>query len=234
MQNPTPRPLLLHAAFCILTSAFLLLPCGCDQIGAVLGLGAYVVPKKVDAAYKGMPNQTVVVMVWMDRAMRADHPDLQLDVAAGLQSKLISVQQTDKPDQLKGTIFPVLAQTVVAYQSDHPEIEFEPIEKTAAKFDATRLIYLEIRSFSTHAGAPELFHGTMSGDLKVLEITAPPGHPATAKIAYHEEDISVVDNKQDPRDGVPIGTEATVTQKTVSTFTDAVAQRFYAHLEDRD
>jgi hypothetical protein len=174
-------------------------------------------------------------MVWMDRAMRADHPDLTLDIAAGLQSKLINIQQTEKPDLLKGTIFPVLAQTVVAYQADHPEIEFEPITTTAAKFDATRVIYLEIKQFSTHSGAPELFHGTMTADLKVLEVIPPQaGQPATAKIAYHEEDISVVDNKQDPKDGVPIGTEATVTQKTIDVFTTEIANRFYPHDVDRD
>ena len=63
----------------------------------------------------------------MDRAMRADHPDLQLDVAAGLQGKLIDIAKNEKPDLLKGTEFPVMATTVIQYQEDHPEINFEPI-----------------------------------------------------------------------------------------------------------
>ena len=96
------------------------------------------------------------------------------------------------------------------------------------------MIYLEIKEFSTHSGAPELFHGTMKGDLKVIEMTKENGKPATAKIAYREEDIAVVDNKQDPNDGVPIGTEGTVTEKTIDVFTTEVAKRFYPHDEDRD
>jgi hypothetical protein len=209
--------------------ASLLALAGCDQLGGIGGVIAHSIPKHVDAAYKGMANQTVIVMVWMDRGMRADHPDLQLDIAAGLQGKLIDVAKTQKPDLLKGTEFPVMAQTVVRYQEDHPEIEFEPITTTASKFNGTRLIYVEIRDFATHAGAPELFRGSMKGDLKVVEMK-----DGVAKIAFHEEGIEVLYPKDTPNDGLPIGTEADTTQHTVDDFTTEVAKRFYPHDEDRD
>jgi hypothetical protein len=239
MYQSVKSNVLLRSVFCILTSAFLLPLASCDQIGGIGGVLAQAVPRHVDAAYKGLANQTVIVMVWMDRGMRADHPDLQMDIAAGLQGKLIDIARTDKPDLLKGTEFPVMASTVIHYQEDHPEIEFEPITTTAAKLDGTRLIFLEIKEFSTHAGAPELFHGALKGDLKVVEMTVTGKDKAgkdivNAKVAYHEEDIQVVDNKQDPKDGTPIGTESTVTQKTIAAFTTDVAKRFYPHDEDRD
>ncbi len=191
-------------------------------------------PRHIDAAYKGLANQTVIVMVWMDNSMKTDFPDLRLDIAASLQSKLIQIARDNKPDLLKGTEFPVLANTVVQYQDDHTEVDFEPITDTALKFNGTRLIYLEIKEFSTHSGAPELFHGVLKGDLKVIEMSRPGDVSPKARVAFHEEDISVVDNKEDPKDGVPIGTESTVTQKTVDVFTTEVAKRFYPHDEDRD
>ncbi len=159
--------ILLRSTFCILTSA-LIFQSGCTTIGAVGGLVAQAVPREVDAAYKGLAGQTVIVMVWLDRGLKLDFPDLQLDIASSLQNKLIDQQQTEKPDELKGTEFPVMASTVIHYQDDHPEIDNEPITEVAGKFDGTRLIYLEIKDFATHAGAPELFRGTLKGDIKVL------------------------------------------------------------------
>ena len=161
--------------------------------------------------------------------MRGDHPDLQLDLAGSLQDKLITVARDEKPDLLKGTTFPVAPTTVVQYQEDHPEINFEPITTTAAKFDGTRLIYLEIKEFDTHAGAPELFRGTMKGDLKVVEMK-----DGKAKVAFHEEDIEVLYPKDSPKDGLPIGTDSTITVGVVDSFTTDVAKRFYPHDEDRD
>ena len=100
---------------------------GCDTVGAVGGLVARNIPRHIDAAYKGMADQTVIVMVWMDRGLKADYPDLQQDIASGLQGKLIKIAQEDKPDCLKGTVFPVMASTVIRNQENHPEWDNEAI-----------------------------------------------------------------------------------------------------------
>jgi hypothetical protein len=227
----------LCSAFCILHSAFiiplLLLNSGCEQGGAIAGVIAQAIPRHVDAAYKGMANQTVVVMVWMDRAMKNDYPDVQLDIAASLQGKLIKEAATNKPELLKGTEFPVLTSTVIRNQEDHPEWENQPITETAAQFDCTRVIYLEIKDFATHAGAPELFRGTLKGDLKVIEITKD-GNKYKGKVAFTDTDIAVDFPKDSPNDGLPIGTEYSITSGTVDAFTTEVAKRFYPHDEDRN
>jgi hypothetical protein len=220
------RRLGLYSAFCILTSAFCV---SCDTIGAVGGLVARNIPRHIDAAYKGMPNQTVIVMVWMDRGLKADYPDLQQDIASSLQNKLITIASNDKPDTLKGTVFPVMASTVIRNQENHPEWDNESITDTAAQFDGSRLIYLEIKDFSTHSGAPELFLGSLKGDLKVVEMK-----DGKAKVAYTENDIAVSYPKDTPKDGLPIGTDYSVTQGTVDQFTTDVSKRFYPHDEDRD
>ena len=79
----------------------LMLISGCDQVGAVGGLIARTIPRHVDAAYKGLANQTVIVMVWMDPGLKMDYPDLRLDIASSLQDKLIDVESNQKPDLLK-------------------------------------------------------------------------------------------------------------------------------------
>jgi hypothetical protein len=226
-----------HSAVTVLYFAFLttlLLNSGCDTIGGIGGVIAQAIPKNVDAAYKGLAHQDVIVMVWMDRAMKNDYPDVQLDIAASLQSKLIDQATKVRPDCLKGANFPILASAVVDEQDNHPEWNNESIVNTAAKFDGTRLIYVEVKDFATHAGAPELFRGQLKADLKVLEISVGKDKVARAKVVYQENDIAVSYPKDTPTDGLPIGTEYSVTQGTVDAFTTEVGKRFYPHLEDRD
>jgi len=221
--NPRSSVFLVCRAFCILTSASFL--SGCEVAGYV----SHTIPRHVDAAYKGLATQSVIVMVWVDPGLKMDYPDLRLDIASSLQDKLIDVESTQKPDLLKGTVFPVRASTVIANQENHPEWDNESVTTTAAKFDGTRLIYLEIKDFSLHAGAPELYRCTLSGDLKVVEMK-----DGSAKVAFSENEISVVYPKDSPKDGLPIGTDSTNTQGTVDAFTTEVAKRFYPHDEDRD
>jgi hypothetical protein len=199
----------------------------CDTIGAGMGVIAQAVPHYTDAAYKGLPGQVTVVMVWVDRGIKMDNPDLQISVAAGLQDKLINIEATENPEALKGTTVPVRASTVIRYQDDHPEIENEPLTTTAAKFDATRLIYVEVTDFQTRSEAVELYRGSMKGNVKVVEMKN-----GTAKQVFAENDISVIYPKDSPTEGLPVGTDYKISQGTVDAFTDAVAKRFYRSLDD--
>jgi hypothetical protein len=221
-----------RSAFCILYSAFLiclLLNTGCETVGAVGGLLARNIPRHIDAAYKGLAGQTVIVMVYIDRGLKMDHPGLQLDVASSLQTKLINTAKDDKPDTLKGAVFPVRASTVIRNEEDHPEWTPEDITDVATKFDGTRLIFVELQDFSTHSGAEELYRGSLSGSLKVIEMK-----DGKAIVAYTENNIDVTYPKDSPKDGLPIGTDNTITQGTVDTFTTELGKRFYPHDEDRD
>jgi hypothetical protein len=230
MRKTSRTKLLLRSAFILLPCALALSVSGCDQIGALGGLVARNIPRHVDAAYKGLAGKSVIVMVEMDRSMRMDYPDLQLDLAGSLQSKLIAIARDQKPDLMKGTTFPVSPKAVVLEQENHPEwATTEDITTTAAKFNGDRLIYVYVDEFATHAGAEELFRGTLKGGIKVIEMK-----DGKAKLAFHEEDISVLYPKDSPNDGLPIGTESKIAEGTIEAFTDEVAKRFYPHDEDRD
>src|ERR1039458_1231073 len=88
------------------------------------------------AVCTGLANQSVVVVVWADRGIRIDNPNLQLDLATGLEQKLKMAQTDEKPKELIGATFPVRADSVARFQEDHPEMEYEPIEQTALKFNS--------------------------------------------------------------------------------------------------
>ncbi len=218
-----------------LLSAALLSVAGCAQFGAGLGVIAQAIPRPVDAAYKGLAGQQTIVLVWADRGVRLDNPLLQEDVAAAVQDKLINVQRDESPDALKGTTFPVSTATVIKYEDDHPETEFESAVDQAAKFNGSRVIYVEVTDFATHSEASlELFRGSMSGRLSVVE-TKDDGHgKVTAKVAYDGGPVQIVFPKDSPKDGLPNRRESEVAEKTINAFAEDVAKRFYKHDEDRD
>jgi hypothetical protein len=215
----------------------LLLPtlAGCAQIGAAGGLIAQAIPKNVDAAYKGLAGQQVIVMVWADPGVRLDKPDLQEDVAAAVQDKLISIQKDEKPDALKGATFPVPTSTVIQYQEDHPEVEYQPATDVAAKLKGSRLIYVEVTDFATRSDASlELYQGHLSAHVRVVEMTDAGQDKVDAKVAYDGGTISVsYPPKELNKDGLPGGTDQAISSKTVDAFATDLAKRFYLHEEDR-
>ena len=217
-------------------AALVLLPmAGCDQIGAGMGIIAQAIPKSVDAAYKGLAGQQVIVMVWADRSVRLDNPLLQEEVAAAVQDKLIKIQHDENPDALKGTTFPVATSDVVRYQEDHPELEYQASTDVAAKFNASRLLYIEVTDYATRSDASlELYRGTLAAHVSVVEMTETAPDNVVAKVAYDGGAISVAYPPKDAnKDGLPGGTDSVIGQKTVETFTDELVKRFYKHDEDR-
>ncbi len=232
---PMKLPLRLKTSL----SALALLPlAGCQYPAAALGIIAQAIPKHVDAAYKGLAGQQVVVMVWADPGVRLDNPLLQEDVAAAVQDKLIKIQHEDAPDALKGTTFPVSTAVVVQTQQDHPEWENQSATDVAAQLKGSRLIYVEVSDYATRSDASqELYRGTLTAHLSVVEMKDVPATPdkATAKMAYDGGTIHVTYPKDTPsnKEGTPIGKDSVFGQKTVDAFADELTKRFYLHDEDR-
>src|SRR5438552_8726520 len=100
-MRPRARLLFFHSAFCILNSAFLLTS-GCNVIGAL----AQVAPRPdVAPAYTGLANKTIGVMVWAERDVRIDYPELQTDIAKSITAKL---QEGTHPKDKKTKLSPEL------------------------------------------------------------------------------------------------------------------------------
>lgn len=212
----------LFWAACLLSLALALAAGGC----AVLGVLAHAAPPPtIGAKYKGLSKQTVGVMVWTDRAMAIDWPNLQLNLSQSIQSRLQNAAvKKDHPKELEGTKL-VAAESVVRFQSDHPETETEAITDVAPRMNLTRLIYLEVERFETRpAESIELYRGTLTANLKVLEVSE-----NKAKVVYEEANISVSYPPKSPDEGTPSLGDAVVYEKTLDAFTTQIVNRFIPH-----
>jgi hypothetical protein len=209
----------------ILLTLLVLPPAGCNYFAAI----AAMTPTYKDAVYKGLSNQSVGVMVWADRGVSIDWPDIQLDTAGSIQSKLQASQKA-KVKELDGTTWPVLPASIVRYQRDHPEIDAYPITDTAPKLGVTRLIYVEIQEFRTRSeDAVELFHGEMSANVKILEIKN-----GQAKVGYEEDGLRVIFPKKSPPEGALEGQDVQIYAGVLDAFSDALCERLIRHQVDID
>jgi hypothetical protein len=204
--------------------AGLLLPCaaGCGIFGAV---GSKLSKTMVKPAYNGLAGQSIAVMVAASPGTQQEYRRIQLDISERLVNTL-QITQKNGVDELKGTTFPAKAapNAIFAFQRNFPKHEWEPITTLAPKFGVTRLIHIEIDSFTLHPdNVPELFRGELSARVQVVEVTGNVG-----KVAY-EESLTASFPPGSNTMGTPNLTTQTTYLGTVSAFASAVVQRFVTH-----
>jgi hypothetical protein len=197
----------------------------------IFGLAGRVLPDPtIGASYHGLQNHTTAVMVWTDRAMAVDWPRLQLDLTRGIQSRLqdLASKPKDHPKELEGTKF-AAAESVVRYQRDHPEIDTQSITDVAPRLTVTRVIYIEVQQFSTRPEESlELYRGSLTGNLKVVEV-----HNGKGTVAYEEDNIKVAYPSDSPDHGLPNQSDLAMYEKTLDAFSTQIMNRFVPHTEER-
>jgi hypothetical protein len=211
----------------ILAGTLALLAAALTSGCVLLGLAAYAAPKPNEAAsYHGLTKKRVAVMVWTDRAMSIDWPKLQLDLARGIQSRLVTqTQQKSPPKELEGTTFAAV-ESVIRFQRDHPETETQAITDVAPRMDIDRLIYIEIEQFSTRPEESlELFRGSLTANVKVVENLA----DGKAKVGFQADRIKVTYPSKTPDEGVPGLNDGDVYERTLEEFAIKVVNEFVPH-----
>lgn len=212
------------------SSRFVLLPlclagltiAGCTALGVIADkAGRTIVP----AVYTGLANQSVGVMVNADPGARNDFPRIQLDMAENLTNKLQSTQKNGVKE-LIGTTFPRSAapDAIYAFQRNYPQLEWEPIANVAPKFGVTRLIYVEVESFSLHPNnVPELYRGELTARVQVMEVSG-----NTAKSAYKDRlTASFPADANSP--GVLNANSRDIYLRTIDAFSASLVGRFVTH-----
>jgi hypothetical protein len=193
---------------------FLLLLAGCDH-SAVTKAGF---DERKFSVYKGLTGQTVGVMVWADRGIKIDWPSIQLDLASRVQDMLSKL----KVEEFKGTTWPVLPASIVRYQRDHPGIEALPITDVAPKLGVSRLLYVEIESFSTRGESSlQLYRGNATASVRVLEIEG-----KQSNVVYEDRGIRAIYPQRSPPEGVPGLSDPQVYQGELSSLAAQIARRF--------
>jgi hypothetical protein len=205
-------------------AALALLPTGCS----VLGLGAQALSRNyIKAAYPGLKGQTVTVMVSTDRATRTEHPMIQLDVGQAIINGL-KAMQANKVEELEGTTFPASASAlnVYTYQRNYPQVEAEQITDVAPRFGVSRVIYVEIDSFSLNPSEVlDLFRGEASARVRVLEVAN-----GKASVAYDDRVTAKFPEKA-PEVGTPNLDRRTTYLGTLQSFMTQTVRRFATYEE---
>ncbi len=214
----------------ILLSTLLLLPpiAGCQIFSFV----ARAIPKMVPAVYTGLKGKEVAVLVWTDRAISNDWPEMAFGVGNTLRAKLMTAQKENKPKDLDGTTFPVTPQSIAKFQLEHPEAELSPITDVAPQIGVRRLIYVEITRFQTRSDMAvntDLYLGQIVANVKVVEY-----ENGKSKIGYAEDNVMVKFPKKSPADGTSGLGDVRTYVGTLDALTTEVAWKFYKHEVDRD
>jgi hypothetical protein len=216
----TPRA----SFFILLTSTFIVIFCsGCNLLGA----GAQLLPAAtIQPKYTGLAGQQVAVMVWADRGIRTDFPALSVNLTSMIQSGL---KQNLKEKVLEKAQFPYSPQSIVRFQTDHPELETSPIVNVAPHMGVvTRLIYIEVEDFSTQSRmATNLVRGEMTATMRVVEVAN-----GKAKVAYEENNVHAVFPPKSPQEGV-VNMEPMVAYRgLLGEFTTEVLHRLVPYQEE--
>lgn len=195
---------------------------GCQLLGAA---AAKTTAVTVRPNYTALANQSVGVMVTVDRGTQIDHPRLQLDIAQAVQATLMKTQ-ANKAEELKGTQFPPSAspQAVFAFQRNYPQLDAEPVTNVAPQLGVSRLIYIEVDAFSLNpADVLELFRGEVVGRVKVVEVAG-----GVAKVAFTDQ-VSAVFPEKGSEHGTPTLNRPTTYRGTIAAFATAVTQKFVTY-----
>ena len=207
----------------------LLCTSGCKMLGVLYAKAAP--PPIIPAAYAGLTNQTVAIMVWASEGTMIDFPDARLDVAGSLQTKLQQAVDA-KTKELVGTTFPKPTASVVRFQQNHPELEAMPPAEVAAKLGTSRVIYVEIENLQTRSDASvELFRGSASATIKVIEV--PTEGAKQGKVAYDEAQIAAVFPPNAREEGRPDGNDFVYYRGVVDALTTELAKRFVPYAEEQ-
>jgi hypothetical protein len=195
--------------------------CGCELVGVAANAASG--DEQVAASYTGLKGQHVGIMVWVDSAAAIDHPQLQGEVARGLQDKL--QQAANAGDANVKNIVWTKADQILQFQEDHPELQTDSAQEIAPRLGVTRLIYVEVESFSLHPNQTvDLTRGSVTADVKVLEVAGDKANPS-----YQENDINVTYPPHAPPEGITGLSDDEVYGKSVDAFTTELAKRFITH-----
>ncbi|MGN6505848.1 MAG: hypothetical protein ACTHM6_09820 [Tepidisphaeraceae bacterium] len=197
---------------------------GCNVLGAI---AAKAPRPDIAAAYQGLAHQTVGVMIWADRSLLMDWPNLPLDMSNSIVNKLQQAIDAESKD-VEGLKFPYPPASYVKYQKEHPAIENEPITSVAPRLGITRLIYVEVNDLSTRSdNGVALFLGRMNCTMKVIEIK-----DGKAKVAYQEDNIHVQYPEFAPKEGMLNKDDRTMYGGALDMMTSEIVKRLIQHPDD--
>jgi hypothetical protein len=165
-------------------------------------------------------------MVWADRGIIIDWPQVQLDLGNSIQTRLNAAA---KAEELKGVSYPYPPASYVRFQRDNPGLDTQPITAIAPRLGVSRLIYIEVEDLRTRArDAIEMYRGSITFTIKVIEVSG-----GVARIAYTENNVRTVFPKGVREEGLPDLRDYDMYAGTVMQAAADIATRFVTHEVER-
>ena len=189
-----------------------------------MGIAAQMLPPPdVKEKYDGLAGQSVGIMIWADRGIRIDWPNLQLDLANALEKKLMA---ETKEKSVAGAKYNLQPASIVRYQHDHPEIDAESITDIAPSLGVSRLIYIEMDDFTTRSDmSVDLYRGQAKATVRVIEVTdSPKGR--VAKSGFEQANVEASYPPKAPREGVQAIGDAKTYNGTIDAFATEISHLF--------
>jgi len=172
--------------------------------------------KKVKAEFAGLPGKSVVIVVYCDRRVQYEYPNVCLSLSSAAASRLAgNVKNLNVIDPRR----------VVKYQDGN--IYWDEMDKTqlGKAFGADFVLFLSLVEYSTREpGSLNLYRGRINAQASLYQTSLP---EREARV-WRGQAIRVVHPEHDPT-GLLRESDRSVRDKTEAIFADKLAKKFYDH-----
>ncbi|MCI0365809.1 MAG: hypothetical protein L0Y44_00415 [Phycisphaerales bacterium] len=232
-ENPKHRkgshPHVPMLAFCVLVSLTLWMGgCGAGRLFGGM-LQAHEEQKLVEtpAKYAGLDNQKVAVLVDADMSTLYEHPDLLVNIASGVTTRLEKGVPAREEKGVPG-IKVVPPQAVVNWQFRTPQWNALPYGQLAEHLDVDRIVHIDILEYRLNPpGNRWLWDGVCVGRIGVVERGGidPDTFVETFDVSVKFPPVSGVGRESAAEGAVKLG--------LLTLFVEKSAWLFYDHLEPK-
>jgi len=199
----------------LLVLALIFLVSGCNYLAYPVYVLFGQSNKKVKAEYPGLKNQKIALIIATTPAVDFEYPYIRSDLALAITNVLSR--------HIKGIKF-VTQEKIDAFTAENLDWISLPISQIAARFDAQRVLYLDLYEFTLRE--PEsvnLLRGRISAAVRVYETDSP-----QPELPVYQTQLSHVY----PESGPTFYSDTAllmVRQRTLPPFVEQLAQKFYDH-----
>jgi hypothetical protein len=176
---------------------------------------------KVAAEFAELPGKSVVIVVYCDKRVQYEYPDVCLSLSSAVAEQLAkNVKDVNVIDPRR----------VVKYQDGN--IYWDELDKTqlGKAFGADFVLFISVVEYSTREpGSLNLYRGRITAQVSLYKTSLP---EREARI-WRESSIRVVHPKHDPT-SLLRESDRSVRDKTEAIFADKLAKKFYDHKVDAE
>ena len=172
--------------------------------------------RKVKAEFAGLPGKSVVIVIYCDKRVQYEHPNVRLSVSSAVAGEL---------EKNVDDITVIDSRRVVKYQDGN--IYWDEMEKTqlGKSFGADFLLFVSLVEYSTREpGSLNLYRGRINAQAGLHQASMP---EREARL-WRNKAIRVIHPKDDPT-GLLRDDDRAVREKTEAIFADKLAKKFYDH-----